>query len=102
MTMNVTKEQFVGAAHSELLAENATLRDQLDTARHNARRNLREYVRVCRENDKLLELVRDMRTCIDHACMCEFCPLFASEDIGELRCIADVKSHMCELGLEVE
>ncbi len=54
------------------------------------------------ENERLRGLVRDMRTCIDHACMCEFCPLFASEDIGEPRCIADVKARMRELGIEVD
>ena len=55
------------------------------------------------ENDRLRELVRDMRTCIDHACMCEFCPLFVTEeDMGERRCIADMKAHMRELGVEVD
>ena len=59
---------------------------------------------VWQENDaKLRELVRDMRTCIDHACMCEFCPLFVTEeDMGERRCIADMKAHMRELGIEVD
>ena len=54
------------------------------------------------ENAKLRELVWDMRTCIDHACMCEFCPLFVSEDMNERRCIADMRARMRELGLEVE
>ena len=72
-----------------LQAENARLRGARD---------------VWQENDaKLRELVRDMRTCIDHACMCEFCPLFVTEeDMGERRCIADMKAHMRELGIEVD
>lgn len=37
-----------------------TLRDQLDAKEHNERRNLREYARVCKENDRLRELVEDL------------------------------------------
>ena len=59
-------------------------------------------VKMDAENAELRKLVRDMRTCIDHACYCEFCPLFVSEDMNERRCIADVKAHMRELGLEDE
>lgn len=72
---------------------------------------LEEAARICgpdsavaeleSENAKLRELVRDMRICIDHACMCEFCPLFVTEeDMGERRCIADIKAHMRELGVD--
>ncbi|MBP3885956.1 MAG: hypothetical protein J6D54_13605 [Olsenella sp.] len=43
-----------------LQAENAKLREQLDTAEHNQTRNAREYARMCHENDRLRELVRDM------------------------------------------
>jgi hypothetical protein len=73
----------------ELQAENAKLRGARD---------------VWQENDaKLRELVRDMRTCIVHACMCEFCPLFVTEeDMGERRCIADIKARMRELGIPEE
>lgn len=54
------------------------------------------------ENARLRELVRDMRTCIGHACMCEFCPLFVTEeDMDEPMCIADIKAHMRELGIEL-
>ena len=63
---------------------------------------VKELRRLQAENAKLRELVWDMRTCIDHACMCEFCPLFVSEDMNERRCIADMRARMRELGLEVE
>lgn len=53
------------------------------------------------DNRKLRELVGIMRTCIEHACLCDFCPLFAAEDMDEPRCIADMDSRMCELGIEV-
>lgn len=77
----------------ELCVENERLRK--DNAKLRGARD------VWQENDaKLRELVRDMRTCIVHACMCEFCPLFISEDMDERRCIADMKAHMRELGVD--
>lgn len=51
------------------------------------------------ENAKLRELIRLMRICIEHACMCDFCPLFVSEDMDELRCTAKIDSRMRELGV---
>ena len=64
-------------------------------------RTLTAFERLESENARLRELVRDMRICIDHACMCEFCPLFVTEeDMGERRCIADMKAHMRELGVD--
>lgn len=53
------------------------------------------------ENAKLRELIRLMQICIEHACMCDLCPFFVSEDMDEQRCIAEIDSRMRELGTEV-
>lgn len=60
-----------------------------------------EMRRIRTENAKLRELIRLMQTCIEHACMCDFCPLFVSEDMDEPTCIAEIDSRMRELGVEV-
>lgn len=54
------------------------------------------------ENHKLRELIKLMQICIEHACMCDFCPLFVSEDMDEQRCIAEIDSRMRELETEVD
>lgn len=89
----------------EALAENARLREERDGWKKLC--TDQEIMHVMREetldneNERLRQLVLDMRTCIDHACMCEFCPLFiTSEDMDERRCIADMKAHMRELGVD--
>lgn len=72
----------------ELRDENAKLRAARDT---------------WAENDaRLRELVRDMRACIGHACLCDFCSRFAAEDIDEARCLAEMDSRMAQLGMEVQ
>lgn len=50
-------EERMRAEVERLEQENARLRDQLDAKEHDAKRNLREYMRVC---DGLRELCRDM------------------------------------------
>ena len=84
----------------ELCAENERLREQVASLIGRSFRTADKMNCLNIENAKLRELVRDMRTCIDHACMCEFCPLFISEDMDERRCIADVKARMRELGVD--
>lgn len=54
------------------------------------------------ENAKLRELIKLMQICIEHACMCDFCPLFVSEDMDEQRCIAEIDSRMRALETEVD
>lgn len=86
----------------ELCRENERLRQQVASIIGRSIRTADKMYCLDTENAKLRELVRDMRTCIDHACMCEFCPLFVTEeDMGERRCIADVKTRLRELGIEV-
>lgn len=70
---------------------------------HTARANLESMLEQAEaENTKLQELMQDMHTCIKHACLCDFCPLFVAEDMDETRCIADMDSRMRELGVEVD
>ena len=62
--MTDTEREALCARIDELCAEVERLRKQLhdqhDTTEHNFVRNAREYKRVCEENAKLRELVRDM------------------------------------------
>ncbi len=58
------------------------------------------YRELAGRYNKLRELVGIMRTCIKHACLCDFCPLFAAEDMDEPRCIAEMDSRMRELGVD--
>ena len=46
------------------------------------------------ENAKLRELITLMQICIEHASMCDFCPLFVSEDMDEPTCIAEIDSRI--------
>lgn len=85
--------------HRRLKAKNAKLREQLDTAEHNRKRNFREYARMCHENDKLRELVVRMARvlnvggeCCDRDCEKEF----------DCKYICRIADAMCELGVEVD
>ena len=72
----------------ELCAEVERLRQQVDTAKHNSVRNAREYARLCHENDRLRELVRDLWARRD--------PLL---DFGFY---AEVAEQLDKLGIEVD
>lgn len=75
---------------------NNTLRDQIDTAKHNSVRNTREYARLCHVNDKLRELVRDMWAYITE-------PVCKRNNLKErLARFDDIADRMRELGIEVE
>lgn len=85
----------------ELCRENEQLRQQVASIIGRSFRTADKMDCLDTENAKLRQLVRDMRTCIAHACMCEFCPLFVTEeDMAERRCIADIKARMRELGVD--
>jgi regulator of replication initiation timing len=72
---------------------NNTLREQVDTAKHNSVRNAREYARLCRVNDKLRELVRDMWRELAVAC---------AEQVTSHETLREVSDRMRELGIEVD
>lgn len=84
---------------AELQAENAKLRDDLETQRetawHNTIRNAREYKRVCDENDRLRELLGE--SLMDYK-------LYAKK-YGLPPYLSDVNEHLDarlrELGIEV-
>ena len=77
-------------------------RDQLLSEIDEVREQHERMFKVFSENAKLRELVRLMQICIEHACMCDFCPLFVSEGMNEQSCcIAEIDSRMRELGVEV-
>ena len=79
--------------NEKLRQYNNTLRNQIDTAKHNSVRNTREYARLCHVNDKLRELVRDMW----HEGMCE------CGSRGKCAsCEYDYPTRMRELGIEVD
>lgn len=77
----------------ELCAENERLRQASEYEKMEA------FVRLLAKIEALKLLCRDMLTCINHACYCEFCPMFVSEDMNERRCIADIMARMHELGI---
>lgn len=87
----------VAAAHER---ENEQLREQMDTAEHNRKRNFREYVRMCHENDKLRELLRDTLIQTD-----QYCDKYGIEyeDIADAlyKANADLNRRLHELGVEV-
>lgn len=93
----------------KLLNENAKLRNQLhdqqDTAQHNFVRNAREYKRVCDENDRLRELVRDMWRFTSAACKKHprlFDPSAQGGQMVQLNAIDAFEQRMRELGAEVD
>ena len=102
--------EFVRSGLANLKADNAKLRDELAKwERLAAGIDLPEYPvtqfkpkDLERENTQLRELVRLMQICIEHASMCDFCPLFVSEDMDEPTCIAEIDSRMRALETEAD
>ena len=107
-----------GRECNELKAENAKLRDDLETQRetawHNTKRNAREYKRVRDENDRLRELVRDAWGSGHPDRSCEGCDIRdeCHDDTERLRkdgifsfsrCLFElrIEERMRELGIEV-
>jgi hypothetical protein len=84
-----------GRGCNELKAENAKLRDDLETQRetawHNTKRNAREYKRVRDENDKLRELAKKLKACNSSCGRCI-----------ELYGICEHETELRELGVEVD
>lgn len=81
------------------------LHDQQDTAQHNFVRNAREYKRVCDENDRLRELVRDMWRFTGAACKKHprlFDPSAQGGQMVQLNAIDAFEQRMRELGAEVD
>lgn len=89
---------------ADALDENVKLREQLEVAGHNRTRNVREYARMCHENDKLRELVRDMRPFIEDPCPRECCLFEECDASSDREC--HIEEHMAarmrELGIEVD
>ena len=92
---------------AELNAENAKLRDDLETQREvatdNTRRNMREYKRVCDENDQLRELVRRYSEYTDQD-RCEGCVYKSRCNDGYMdECwqLTEIRGLARELGIEV-
>ena len=89
---------------ADALDENAKLRTQLEVAEHNRTRNVREYARMCHENDELRELVADMRPFIEDPCPNRECCLFEECDASsdrECHIEEHVDARMRDLGIEV-
>ena len=90
---------------TELEGENAKLREQVDTAKHNSVRNAREYARLCRENDRLREYAESYAKAVE--CEgCGWCPY----DIDAVCNTETIPMHdgcklydeLRELGIEVK
>lgn len=81
------------------------LQDKLDAAEHNAKRNIREYKRLCDENDRLRELVRDLDALLNDFCDKEepdgeHCPAWTDKGV---QCrLRDIEDRMSDLGIEVD
>ena len=88
---------------ADALDENAKLRTQLEVAEHNRTRNVREYARMCHENDKLRALVADMRPFIEDSCPRECCLFEECDASSDRECHIEehVDARMRDLGIEV-
>lgn len=88
--------------NEKLRQDNNTLRDQIDTAKHNSVRNTREYARLCHVNDKLRELVSVLAHCAADS-GCDSCPINGGcARVRELDLCETVHDRMRELGVEAE
>lgn len=93
---------------AELNAENAKLRDDLETQREatwqNTKRNAREYKRVRDENDRLRELASILCFCMQIHTRCDDCKLNGAKgDMAHDPLLACKGLHamLRELGIEV-
>lgn len=85
--------------NEKLRQYNNTLRDQIDTAKHNSVRNTREYARLCHVNDKLRELVADLMPVVCSGCHERLCEM-PKEEHPFVECLFADRAR--ELGVEVD
>ena len=96
-----------GRECNELKAENAKLRDGLETQRevawHNTKRNAREYKRVRDENDRLRELASILCFCMQIHTRCDDCKLNGAKgDMAHDPLLACKALHAMLRELEIE
>ena len=93
----------LGHYHEDAKAENAKLREQLDTAERNRKRNFREYARLCHENDELRELGSVMAYCMQYERECDGCRLNGADGkiTAPVGCDG-LHERLHELGIEVD
>lgn len=108
VVLTCEEERRVTERITEILAENAKLRDDLETQREvatdNMNRNAREYKRVRDENEKLRELASILCFCMQVHKLCDDCKLNGAKgDMAHDPLLACDGLHamLRELGIEV-